>query len=117
MRSKKSRRRSKKSWRQWEWPKKCAVVHGRVGRLSVEGDLPLTQGREIPELEEGQSYKYLGVAQRTAQVVQSNQERVVQEYMRRVRKVWDAKLNAHSRMQTHNSWAVSVLRCSFSTSQ
>ena len=66
-----------------------------MGRFSVEGELPL---REIPELEEGQSYKYLGVAQRMAQVVQSNQERVVQEYMRRVRKVWDTKLNARSRM-------------------
>ena len=61
--------------------KKCVVVHRRVGRFSVEGELPLTQGREIPELEEGQSYKYLGVAQRMAQVVQSNQERVVQEYV------------------------------------
>jgi hypothetical protein len=36
--------------------KKCVVVHRRVGRFSVEGELPLTQGREIPELEEGQSY-------------------------------------------------------------
>ena len=63
----------------------------------------------IKSLEEGESYKYLGMIKADEVMVNEMNDKVKKEYCRRVRKMLETKLN---RGKAINTWAVSVVRYS-----
>ena len=66
-------------------------------------------GINIKELEEGESYKYLGQDESIGYEGKLNKERVEREYYHRVRKIWSSELNARNKAIAHNSFAIPVL--------
>ena len=61
---------------------------------------------------EGASYEYLGILQADQIRYTEMKEMVKTEYLRRVRKVLETKLNVGNIIKGINTWAVSLLRYS-----
>ena len=70
---------------------------------SVGAELP--DGKVLKSLQEGDSYKYLGIEEKMKLIV-------TKEYIRRLRKVLISKLNGRNLVCGVNTWAVSLLRYS-----
>ena len=63
-------------------------------------------------LQEGKSYKYLGVLEADKFLEGKMKLNVLKEYIRRIRKVLKLKLNCGNLFCGVNTWAVSLLRYS-----
>ena len=70
---------------------KCAMLVMKKAKIVKSNDIQLPNDKVITSLEEGESYKYLGVLE-TDQVMWKEQE----QYCKRARKVLKAKLNSGS---------------------
>ena len=68
--------------------------------------------REIQELEEGKTYKYLGNEESEAIQHQQIKERLKQEYRSRLRMILKSELNARNKITAIGALAVPVLRYS-----
>ena len=66
----------------------------------------------VKSIEEGESYKYLGVLEADEVMVNEMKDKVKKEYYRRVRKVLETKLNSGNVFKAINTWAISVVRYS-----
>ena len=71
--------------------------------------------REIQELEQGKTYKYLGIEEKDSMQHQQMKERLQQEYRRRLRMMLKSELNAKNKITATGALAVPVLRYSFDT--
>jgi hypothetical protein len=69
--------------------------------------------REIQELEQGKTYKYLGIEQSDGIQHQKMKERQKKEYTRRLRMILKSKLNAKNKITAIGTLAIPVLRYSF----
>ena len=69
--------------------------------------------REIQEIEQGKTYKYLGTEKREGIQHQQMKERLKQEYSRRLRMILKSELNARNKITAIGALAVPVLRYSF----
>jgi hypothetical protein len=67
--------------------------------------------REIQELEQGKTYKYLGIEEGLQH--QQVKERLKQEYNRRLRMILKSALNARNKITATGTLAVPVLKYSF----
>ena len=65
----------------------------------------MPDGKVIKSLQEGESYKYLGILEADKFL-----EDVLKEYIRRLRKVLSSKLNSGNLVRGVNTWAVSLLK-------
>ena len=74
--------------------------------------IELPDGKVIKALQEGQTYKYLGILEADKFLGQEMKLKVSKEYFRRLRKVLKSKLNGGNLDQGVNTWAVSLLRYS-----
>ena len=74
--------------------------------------IQLLNDKVIKSLEEGESYKYLGVLEADEVMVSEMNDKVKKEYQRRVRKLLKTKLNIGNVFKAINIWAVSVVRYS-----
>ena len=63
-------------------------------------------GVTIKELEEGESYRYLGVDENVEYNGKINKERILKEYYRRVKAIWLSELNSRNKTVAHNSFAI-----------
>ena len=82
-------------------------------RKIVKSDgIELPNDKVIKSLEEGESYKYLGVLEADEVMVNEMKDKVKKEYYRRVRKVLERNLNSRNVFKAINTWAVSVVRYS-----
>ena len=63
-------------------------------------------------MEEGDTYKYLGIIEADRIKSQDMKEKIKQEYLRRTRKVLETKLNSGNLIKAINTWAVSLVRYS-----
>lgn len=68
---------------------------------------------EIDELEDGDSYKYLGQDECVGYDKTINKERVLKEYFRRIRKIWSSELYANNKIIAHNTFAIPVVTPTF----
>jgi hypothetical protein len=68
---------------------------------------------EIQELEQGKTYKYLGIEESECIQHQQMKDRLKQEYNSRVRMVLKSELNARNKITAVGALAVPVLRYSF----
>ncbi len=81
----------------------------------MAGGIPLDKEKEIRELEEGEVYKYLGVAQRFGPNPRKTRQGVEKEYIARTREVWGAKLDMRGKVEAQNMWGAGVMRYSLGT--
>ena len=74
--------------------------------------IELPDGKVIKSLQEGESYKYLGILEADKFLEEKMKLNVSNEYIRRIRKVLKSKLNGTNLIRGVNTWAVSLLRYS-----
>ena len=68
----------------------------------------------MKSLQEGESYKYLGILEADRFLEERMKLNVLKEYIRRSRKVLKSKVNEGNLIRGVNTWAVSLLRYSAS---
>jgi hypothetical protein len=69
--------------------------------------------REIQELEQGKTYKYLGTEESDGIQHQQMKERMSKQYTRRLRLILKSEVNAKNKITAIKALAVPVLRHSF----
>ena len=72
----------------------------------------LPNGKVNNSLEEGESYKYLGVLETDEMMVNEMRDKAKKEYSRRVRKVLESKGNSGNVFKVINTWILSMVRYS-----
>ena len=90
---------------------KCAKVSMKRGKLKTSGDLLLSDGERIKEVDDGKGYKYLGILQSDTIKKTEAKDVVEREYFRRIRLILRSDLNAGNTTKAINSWAIPVIRC------
>ena len=74
--------------------------------------IKLPGGKEIKTLDEGTSYKYLGILESDRLMFEDMKTKLSKEYFRQLRKLLKSKLNGGNVIKGINTWAVSILRYS-----
>ena len=92
---------------------KCAYLYIESGKRKSLGDTIDINGLHLEELEEGDTYKYLGQDEAVGFASPLNKEKVTKEYYRRVRKIWESELYAKHKVIAHNIFAVPILSPTF----
>jgi len=92
---------------------KCAKITFKKGKLTHSQNLVTDINREIQELEQGKTYKYLGIEESEGIQHQQMKERLKQEYSRRLRMILKFELNARNKITAIGALAVPGLRYSF----
>ena len=86
----------------------CISMH-RKGEAKEQSQPLEVNGLIIKEVEEGDTYKYLGVDESVGINGPLNKDRVVKEYKARVKKIWNSEPNGNNKAITHNSFAVPII--------
>ena len=85
------------------------IEKGKILKL-VSRELP--DGKVIKSVQEGESFKYLGILESDRFLGEDMKLKVSKEYFRRLKKVLKLKLNGGNLVQGVSTWAVSLLRYS-----
>ena len=91
---------------------KCAMLVMEKGKIVKSVGIELPDGKVIKSLQEGESYKYLGILEADKFLEERMKLNVSKEYIRRLRKVLKSKLNGGNLVHGVNASAVSLLRYS-----
>ena len=92
---------------------KCAYIYIDRGKKASLGEKLTFQGTELKELEHGEQYKYLGQEESVGYDAELNKERVMKEYYKRVRKIWNSELYSNNKTIAHNIFAIPVITPTF----
>jgi hypothetical protein len=92
---------------------KCAKIRFERGKLVHSQNLVRDFNREIQELEEEKTYKYIGIEESEGIQHQQMKQRLQQKYNRRLRMVLNSELNARNKFTAIGALAVRVLRYGF----
>jgi hypothetical protein len=92
---------------------KRAKIVFKKGKPVHSQNLVMDINREIKELEQGKTYKYLGIEESDGIQHQQMKERLKKEYTRRLRIILKSELNAKNKITAIGTLAVPVLRHSF----
>ena len=92
---------------------KCAKITYKRGKLTHLQNSVIDTNREIQELEQGKTYKYLGIEESEGIQHQQMKERLKKEYSRRLRMILKSELNARNNNTAIWALTVPVLRYSF----
>ena len=85
---------------------KCAKLVMEKGKIGIE----LPDGKVIKSLQEGESYKYLGILEADKFLEEKMKLNVLKEYIKRLRKVLKSKLNGENLVRGVNTWTESLIR-------
>ena len=91
---------------------KCAMLVMEKGKIVKSVGIALPDGNVIKSLQEGESYKYLGILETDKFLEEKMKWNISKEYIRRLRKVLKSKLNGGNLVCGVTTWAVSLLRYS-----
>jgi hypothetical protein len=91
---------------------KCAKITFKRGKITYSQNLVIDINRAIQELEQGKTYKYLGIEEGEEIQYQQMKERLKQEYNRRLRMILKSELNTRNKITAIGALAVPVLRYS-----
>ena len=91
---------------------KCAMLVMEKGKIVKSVGMELPDGKVIKSLQEGESYKYLGILGADKFLEERMNLNVSKEYIRSLRKVLKSKLNGGNLVHGVNAWAASLLRYS-----
>ena len=72
---------------------KCAMLVMKNGKIMKSVGIELPDGKVIKSVQEGESYKYLGILEADKFLEEKMKLNVLKEYIRRLRKVLKSKLN------------------------
>ena len=78
------------------------------GKIVKSVGIELPDGKVIKSLQDGESYKYLGILEAGKFLEDMMKLNVSKEYIRRIRKVLKSKLNGGNIVRGVNTWAVSL---------
>jgi len=92
---------------------KCAKIAFKRGKLVHSQNLVIDINREIQELEEGKTYKYLRIEESEGIQHQEIKERLKWDYNRRLRMILKSELKARNKITATGALVVPVLRYSF----
>jgi hypothetical protein len=92
---------------------KCTKITFKRGKLTHLQNLVSDINRVIQELEQGKTYKYLGIEESEGIQHQQMKERLKKEYSRRLRMILKSELNARNKITAIGALAVPVLRYTF----
>jgi hypothetical protein len=92
---------------------KYAKITFKKGKLIYLQNLEIDINREIKELEQGKTYKYLGIEEGEGIQHPQMKERLKQEYRTRLSMILKPELNARNTITAIGAVAVPVLRYSF----
>ena len=95
--------------------RKCAVAHMIRGKKVMDGEIKMESGKEISELEEGEVYRYLGVAQMFGANPTKTKKGIEKEYITRTREVWRSAMGVRKKVEAQNVWEAGVMRYSLGT--
>ena len=90
----------------------CAMSVMEKGKIVKSVGIELPDGTVIKSLQEGESYKYLGILEADKFLEEKMKFNVSKGYIRRLRKVLKSKLNGGNLVRGVNTLAVSLLRYS-----
>ena len=88
---------------------KCGYIYIERGSIRSQGESIMMNGVTVEELEEGESYRYLGADENKEYNGKINKERILKEYYRRVKAIWLSELNSRNKTVVHNSFAIPTL--------
>ena len=94
------------------WIGKCATSVLKRGKITKFNGISLPDGKVMKGLIEGAGYKYLGIIHANQIRYTEMKTKVKTEYLRRVCKVLETKLNCGKIIEGINIWVVSLLRYS-----
>ena len=83
------------------------------GKIVKSVGVELPDGKVIKSLQEGESYKYLGILEADKSLEKKMKLNVLKEYIRRLRKVLKSKLNGGNLVCGVNTWAVFLYLAAF----
>ena len=91
---------------------KCAMLVTEKRKIVKSVGIELLDGKVIKSLQEGHSYKYLGILETDKFLEEKLKLNVSKEYIRTLRKAFKSKLNGGNLVRGVNTWVVSLLRYS-----
>ena len=89
---------------------KCGMLVMKKGKYVKSDGIKLPNEQEIQEIDLEKGYKYLGVLETDIIKDKDMNEKIQKEYVRRVRKILQSRLNGLNSISAINSRAVSVVR-------
>nr|CAI5870488.1 unnamed protein product [Callosobruchus analis] len=93
---------------------KRAMVHLKKGRCGdSEEEEQLVDGSILRQLHAGDTYTYLGVAQRHVQEANTVKECLRRKYLHRLRQIWSSELSGKNKVAATNMLAVPLLLYTF----
>jgi len=93
---------------------KYAKISFKRGKLVPSQNLMISINREIQELEQRKTCKYLGIEESEGIQHQQMKERLKQEYSMRLRMILKSELNARNKITAIGALSVQVWKYSFS---
>ena len=79
---------------------KCAVLMIEKGKIVKSVGIELPESKVIKSLQEGESYKYLGILEVERFLGEEMKLKVSKEYFRKFKKVYEVKLNGGNLVQS-----------------
>ncbi|KAI5738482.1 hypothetical protein M8J77_007684 [Diaphorina citri] len=92
---------------------KCAKAIVQRGKLVITENIKINEEMEIKQLEQDNTYKYLGIEESNEIECEKMKKLIEKEYKRRLRMILSSELNARNKIQALNTLAVPVLQYSF----
>ena len=92
---------------------KCAYIYIERGKRKSLGTKLTINNIEISELESEDTYKYLGQDEDIGFKGELNKQRVLEEYLKTVRKIWNLGVYSRNKVLAHNIFAIPVLSPTF----
>ena len=89
---------------------KCAVLILKRGKQTFSEGISLPGTGQMKSIGEDEYYKYLGVLEADKINCEEMKSNTRKEYLRRVRKILETKLNSGNLIKAINTWAVSLIR-------
>ena len=88
---------------------KCAYVNIKKGKRHSLGKDIILNGVKIRELQDEETYKYLGLHESITSNVDMNKSSITKEYNRPLRKIWKSELNAYNKVIATNGFAIPII--------
>ena len=89
---------------------KCAMLVMKSGKRQLTDGIELPNKDKIKTLAENETYKYLRILEADTIKQAEMKEKIQKEYLRRTRKLLEAKLNSRNLIKGINTWAVPLVR-------
>ena len=92
---------------------KCAKASFKRGKKVAAEGIPLNDNQVIQDLDQAETYKYLGMEEGEGVQHHKMKVKIRKEYKRRIKLVLKSELNARNKIAAINTLAVSVLLYSY----